>query len=120
MTTAIDHHCAQLESLSAARGGPVALQRLQDYIQRDKDVRKEHGLARVGRLLRLQMARAVAAVYSLGVLLVLGGPHPWLSLDAEQAVPILGRTILWMLPGFIVLAVMDWLASRPAANRRPS
>lgn len=73
-----------------------------------------------GRLLRLQMARAVAAVYSLGVLLVLGVPHPWFSLDTERAVPILGRTIVWMLPGFIVLAVTDWLASLPAANRGPS
>ncbi len=117
VTAAIEHHRVRLQELTELGGIPMTLQRLQDYIERDLAARKEHGLVRVGRLLRLQMARAVAAVFGVGVLLIIGVPHPWLSLNADGAVPILGRTILWLLPAFATMAVTDWLASRPARAR---
>lgn len=120
VTDALEHHRARLEERTAAGAQPVSLQRLQDYISQANAAREHHGLARVMRLVRLQMARALAGVYALGVLLILGVPHPWLSLDADAALPILGRTILWMLPAFCVMAVTDWLASRPASGRRPA
>ncbi len=113
LTKALEHHRARLETLTASDSKPVTLQRLQDYLNRDAAARKAHGLARVMRLVRLQLARAAAAVYALAVLLVLGVPHPWLSMDAEAALPILGRTIFWISPAFIVMGVTDWLASRP-------
>jgi hypothetical protein len=114
----VEHPRAKLQALSGSHGAPIELQRLPDFVDRDLADWQAHGLVCVGRMVRLQLTRAAADVFGVAALLLFGVPHAWFNTGGDEAMPILGQTILWMIPALLVMAVTDWLGSRPAMRTR--
>jgi hypothetical protein len=112
LTHAVEVHRQGIEAFAAEHGAALALQRFSDYLDRLRAAHEAHGLTRVGRVLRLQIARTAAVVYSAGALAVTAFSQTWTGLSADQAVPILVRAGIWLAPAFLVMVVTDWLASR--------